>query len=279
VSYRFEPSDVSVQAGLRRIAREQLEAAAQGLRAGDGATRGVHEARKALKKTRALLRLVRPGMRDFAMENATLRDIARSLAPMRDAHVTAGLIARLCEGAGVPVPESVGSAPVPDAPNVLRDAARALDDAAVRADAWRLRGAAKSVLAEGLEATVAAGRKALEAGVRGDDGERLHRFRKRVKDRWYHARLLQSAWPEAMQVEAEAAGTLGEVLGDWHDLDVVAGRLGAAMPAALEACITERGQALLAEARPLARRLYAEKPGAVADRLLGWWSAAGLPSG
>lgn len=280
MSYRFEQTDVSVEAALRRIASEQLRAAAQALRGKQAATRGVHEARKSLKKTRALMRLLRHGLPVYPMENPALRDIGRSLGSLRDAHVTAGLVSRLCAEAGVPdIPPVATSADPGAEAELLQDAAQALADAAGRAETWHLRGDARRTLAKGLERTARAGQKALNPGLRGDDSERLHELRKRVKDRWYQARLFHDVWPEAMKVEADEAGNLAETLGDRHDLDAVAEQLGDAAPPTLCDLIAERSKQLLAEARPAARRLYAERPAAVTERLLGWWTLAGMPSG
>ena len=58
--YRFDGAE-SVQDGLRRCAREQLERAVSELTDGVGAdpVKAIHRARKALKKERSLLRLGR----------------------------------------------------------------------------------------------------------------------------------------------------------------------------------------------------------------------------
>jgi hypothetical protein len=61
MGYRFRHDDESVEAGLRRIAAEQLTKALASLDA-DALHEGVHDARKRVKKLRGLLRLVRPGV-------------------------------------------------------------------------------------------------------------------------------------------------------------------------------------------------------------------------
>src|SRR5205085_7004805 len=50
--------------------------------------------------------------------------------------------------------------------------------------------------------------------------ECMHLWRKRTKDHWYHARLLEPVWEEPMQAHAKAAHALGDLLGDHHDLTV-----------------------------------------------------------
>ena len=54
----------------------------------------VHETRKALKRLRALVRLLEPelGAQAFARENAALRDAGRRLAGARDAEVMVGTL-------------------------------------------------------------------------------------------------------------------------------------------------------------------------------------------
>ena len=85
--------------GVRRIAGEQLGNAAARLEGGSNPETSVHEARKSLKRTRALLRLVRPGLgeADFRKANARLRDIARSLSAARDRDVVRALLKGLEE--------------------------------------------------------------------------------------------------------------------------------------------------------------------------------------
>jgi CHAD domain-containing protein len=82
--------------GLRRMALGQVDLALEMLDTGDGTAiasapdeRAVHETRKALKRLRALVRLLEGelGGKACAREDAALRDAARSLAGARDAAV------------------------------------------------------------------------------------------------------------------------------------------------------------------------------------------------
>jgi hypothetical protein len=79
--------------GCRRIALGQIDLALEQLQDGDRRQRrAVHETRKALKRLRALLRLLEPQLdpRTFARENAAVRDTARRLAGAREAEVMLG---------------------------------------------------------------------------------------------------------------------------------------------------------------------------------------------
>ncbi|MHB8242476.1 MAG: CHAD domain-containing protein, partial [Solirubrobacteraceae bacterium] len=61
--------------------------------------RAIHETRKALKRLRALLRLLQPelGLAAYEHENAALRDAGRRLAGARDAEVTLATLDALIE--------------------------------------------------------------------------------------------------------------------------------------------------------------------------------------
>ena len=93
--------DSTVADAVREVAAEQLADAVRNLReerVTDPVT-AVHEARKDLKKTRSVLRLVRAGIPSEARRatNDTLREIAASLAGVRDADVMAETAGKLHE--------------------------------------------------------------------------------------------------------------------------------------------------------------------------------------
>ena len=84
MAYRLERGE-SVIAGLKRVVQDEFESASTQL-ADTKADRdeAIHEARKSIKKARALLRRVRAELGgDYPRENARLRDIARGLRPLR----------------------------------------------------------------------------------------------------------------------------------------------------------------------------------------------------
>ena len=77
--------------GICRIAHEQAECIADSLKTKRGQCQlgAVHEARKSVKKLRALVRLIADGLgeRTLEQENRTFRKIGRDLSPLRDAEV------------------------------------------------------------------------------------------------------------------------------------------------------------------------------------------------
>ena len=100
MAFRFKPTE-TFDAGFQRIALEQIDRAQKVLRGSGEESVAVHEARKSLKRLRALLRLVRPavGEKAFKAENAFLRDIANSLSGARDQFVLAQTLKKLAADA------------------------------------------------------------------------------------------------------------------------------------------------------------------------------------
>ncbi len=99
MAYRFTPADPSVAEAVRRIALSQITRALSAL---DGpahdAPATVHDTRKTVKKLRGLIRLARPGFRDYDVENAALRATGQSLAHLRDSDVMRQTLADLADG-------------------------------------------------------------------------------------------------------------------------------------------------------------------------------------
>ena len=78
MAYRFSVTDRSVQAGVRRIACEQIDKAIAEIENTElPLDETIFQIRKRCKKIRGLLRLVRPSFDGYARENAIFRDAAR----------------------------------------------------------------------------------------------------------------------------------------------------------------------------------------------------------
>lgn len=282
--YAILPDDPDVGAAVRRIAREEAEGAVAQARGDGPLPLRVHEMRKAVKKLRGLLRLVRPAMKAARAENDALRDAARALSALRDSAVLLATVEPLAEGLEGSRREALLAPFRADAAAHAGDAggdrlppfAAALEALRDRSEGWRIRGDGWSALEPGLLATWRAARAAMGEALRRDSPEAAHEWRKRVKDHWYQARLLTPIWPDLMKPHAGAADALGELLGQANDLAVLAGRLDAlpldpALRAEAAARADARRAGLRAEAEPLGRRLLADTPSALARRWGAWW--------
>lgn len=295
MAFSFKQQDQSLEAGFRRIAMSQIEAALAELdNPALEPTAKVHQARKRCKKVRALIRLVRPGFAQYAEENAAFRDMARPLSGLRDAGALAATHAALSEHYGVEARPRL-TAPIgralarhaeaaSDDPDfeAKTDALRAaLREARERARGWSLDPAGFAPAATGMARIYAEGRGAARDLRPGPSDEAFHEWRKRVKYHWHHTRLLRGIHQESMDAHAGAAGTLAQLLGEHHDLGVLAAHLadapaGFARPDALlvtEALIERRRDEIEAETFARAAHLFAVKPAELAERWGEDWEA------
>jgi CHAD domain-containing protein len=312
--------------GLRQIALGQLELAIESLEGRDctlSAQERVHEARKALKRLRALIRLVKDeiGEQDYARESAVVRTTGKRLAQARDSEVllhtlddlvkrqpkklgrrrgVQRLRARLaheCEGAAELALSESAAHPGPlDELSAMRG----------RVTSWQLaEPGGIEAIEPALERLYGGGRRRMRRAARGGGpgGRRLHAWRKRVKDLRYAAEMLQrkqepqvkrlrdrvGAKPDERECKrarakakantkfiaqvARRADDLGELLGQEHDLMVLAQRVRAEAKAtrasgapgpgtrkALLKAIAKRRRRLRKRALRDGARLYARKP-------------------
>jgi CHAD domain-containing protein len=291
VSYRLS-RDVKVKKAIPRLARKQARNAAQDLRKAERPRERVHEARTAVKKLRALLRLVQPALGSvYDRENARLRRLGDKLAELRDAEVLVetfdGLFEHFEQQLGPPLrrvrtrltTRLRGVESRLDLPARLREAERAFRKTRKRARRWRPSPGGWKAIAGGMGGTYRWGRTALDAAYDEGDDAAFHDWRKAVKYHGYHVRLLADVWPEELNGRRDALDRLGDLLGEDHDLAVFAETLRNERRCfdndrdqqVLLGLIAERQQALRAMARPLGRRLFAEPPAAFTRRLHSYW--------
>jgi CHAD domain-containing protein len=281
---RLEPGE-PLPEGMARIARGRIDHALEELRGNTGSTPGhaVHEARKDMKKLRALLGLARGelGERTYASENACFRDAARELAGARDADVILATLKalELRDGLGRELRRRIHDGHSEQRSKGREAAARGavaiLGEARGRIDDWPLERDSFAALSEGLERTYRRGRREFGDARAGGGTEALHEWRKRVKQLWYHASLLRCAWPPVMTAFADEAHELSGRLGEDHDLALLAGWVWEHVghEPELVAAVEDRRERLQSEAFALGGRLYAEKPSAYVRRIERLWDA------
>jgi hypothetical protein len=274
----------SLGEGLRRIALGQFDLAIELLQGDWGGAlteHSVHETRKALKRLRALLKLLEGelGAKAYARENAVLRDVGLRLAGARDAEVMVTTLDRLCARHPKQLGDrsSLGELRRALVAERAREAKRASEDTVTRAAVLADLRAARDRLAQwtparregiaavepGLRALYRQGRRRRRRAARhrGDTARAMHAWRKRVKDLRYAAEMLDRTDPdgrrEALRHEppksksakrksakrrresglgkrarrlrriARRADELGELLGEEHDLVLLAERVRA----------------------------------------------------
>jgi CYTH domain-containing protein/CHAD domain-containing protein len=282
--------------GVRRIALGRAEKALEELgEAGQGdAAAAVHGARKDLKKLRAVLRLVRGSLdkETFATENRRYRDAGRLLGASRDAEVKLQTLTALEQRFGADFPlgpagswrrvldrdrERLGGSARGQTARRIERAGAAIEEGRARIPRWSLREDSWKLIGPGLVRSYRLGRRALKRTRADPSAENVHEWRKRAKDAWYQLRLLRKAWPGPLGEMADQAHDLTDLLGEHHDLAVLAEDLGdrheVERREAFAALIERRQEELVGEAVALGRRLYAEKPKALGRRLEACWEA------
>ena len=299
MAFRFRLHE-PITKDFRRIGTEQIERAIAQLSAGDDVPKEVHEARKCLKRLRALLRLGREGLGKevFQAENARFRTIAGRLSSVRDDHV---VIETLVGLEATTDDDEVRSA--------LRRARAAFLDAHAAEDATaghavdpatlaevqaELAGALESfrdlklnpkgtpTLVAGLVRIYRRGRKGLVTAYATGHDEDFHTLRKAVQAHWRHMGLLTRLWPEMFSARVEAARELSQILGDDHDLALLKTRIAALgadtladdEKGSLLALISDRQGMLRRLAEPRGEMLFAASPKAHGQWITALWDAA-----
>lgn len=211
MSFRLDLDKKPVATARKTLAKRLTKAAERERQ--DDAVAALHEARKDLKKSRSLLRLVRPAMGDdlYAREMADLREIAHDLSGAGDAEVLPVTFTRLRADYPTEVPEAdytalearlADEAHAVDGSRSLAGQSAGLRAATRRVREWPLQQLSWGDVAAQLEATFLRGRKAMRRARRQPSDENFHEWRKRVKDLLYQLRLLEAAWPGIIEAHA-----------------------------------------------------------------------------
>ncbi len=299
---RFElKADERTGDGLRRIVLEQVDRAAWHARRVGGADEHVHGVRRATKRVRAVLRMVRDGLGEesYRRDNAVFRDVARDLSAVRSATVRVETLEALIEWRA-PLAASVAEL----RSELVADAARTraavlVESPVIDGVIGRLRRARASVggwtlppalvpTAFGLRRTYRRGRRGMASAYADRSTGRFHEWRKRVKYLRHQMEVLAAVRPETMPTIRASLVELGDALGlehDLADLGRVVGRAPAVLaspvgPGELLDAIASRRDELRTDLQPLAERLYAQTPrDFVGEMTTYWeeWRSAALP--
>ena len=275
---------------LRRIVRSELRRALEALDGDAPGDDGIYEARKSVKKTRAILRLLRkPLGSDYSDENARLRTVAHELSSLRDADATLDTLRALhgqypgavssgvvrAVGLGLGARKRRVEAQVEP---IVRRAKSALDAS------WRSVPARIEQLGD-FRATrvgaVAGYRQARTAGrglVVDAEATGFHEWRKRIKDHWYHVRLF-ARLPKGPRSRVETLRRMEAWLGMEHDLVTLRSilldgddRFGDARARTLLlGSIIRHQTSLRRRALALGHRLFAPSPKDFEASVTQWW--------
>ena len=216
----------------------------------------VHEVRKALKRWRALMRLLaRPLGEQADQMRSEARELMRAIAGARDAQSALDALNDLRK-ADLPIsPTSIET--IRARLTEMRDAAEAksftksmrdrlsryLDYATLSLERWPLKAIDFDIVTDGLTSTYRRARQLVPDTWTDTDAEHLHDLRRRVVEHRHQMDLIEPLWPRLGKVWAEEAQRLRNQLGACQDLAVLAepdGSASATGTVAIAPCAVDR---------------------------------------
>ena len=251
----------------------------------------VHDVRKALKRWRALMRLLARPLGEPAEQMRTeARELMRALTGARDAQSALDALADLRKSELPFSDKSMET--IRERLTEIKDAAEQegfgggmrerlshyLDYAEMSVERWPLKAIDFDTVADGLNATYRRARQLIPDNWPQTDAEHLHDLRRRVVEHRHQMDLMEPLWPRLGQVWAEETQRLRNQLGACQDLAVLSSLTEPHQPLAhwrtkLAPVIEARREAHLKIAARLAGRLFAEKPKAFRRRIAALWNA------
>jgi CHAD domain-containing protein len=281
---------VAVGEALRGVARDILAEARTAI---EDSTKSdadaVHDFRRAMKRWRALLRLVEPFVGEEARRlRDEARDLAHTLTGARNAQSALDALADL-EKHGLTL-SARSTAGLRQRIDAIRQAAEttlnadmrlrlgsALDQAAVVVERWPLHTLTFDDVADQLTRFYRDARRMIPAHWPASDAEELHELRKRVVIHRYQIDIIEPLWPRFVKMWSGEAQRLRDRLGKHQDMLMLASLTGPHQPLArwrsrLATAIAERRAAHVAGAARIAARIFVEKPNALRRRLAAMWT-------
>jgi CHAD domain-containing protein len=234
--YRLKPRH-SIASEVRHIVDKQLGLAMRKLRAtGDERSdNAVHQARRHIKKVRAVLRLVRPAIGDaYYPANRRMRIAGRLLAPIADGRSAVDTVANLQRRYRTRLPRrtiaSIRSVlleradridrkaeidrVLPRAVNILRLGRSRFVGLTLNARGFR-------AIAPGLERSVRRARTAMKCAIAHPTADAYHTWRRRVKDLWFQMRLLEGRCNDSLLNDQRGLEALDGCLGELHNVAIL----------------------------------------------------------
>jgi CHAD domain-containing protein len=290
MTYRIAKGE-SLAKAFGRIAVEEMDLAMTQLQRGDGGE-AVHDARKALKRLRALLRSLRVACPEnlYRAENRRLAEAAHKISPVRDLHVQLDTLEKLrkddCAGDGVKRQlERQQTICIRKLPALRKTICQMLQASRQSICSLPVRDATPSDLAAGLRRIYKQGRSAFKEARHHPTAENLHEGRKKAKWLGYAFELIEGTSPRKVTKWRKSAEKLTEALGDDHDLFMVLTALRhapRAMPdrdfRLLAKRIARKRAQRQKQALKIAKCLYREKPRSFGEQVDHYLRRAGTPA-
>ena len=234
MSLALKPRE-KVTTGLRRLARRELREARRALvQASPPPPAAVHDARRSLKKVRAIIRLLDADHgRGLVGARKRVRKTARTLSRVRDADAMGETVEKLRRRE----PRLFSAPWLTQLRTWMTAHRRTVRGAADRKHTWTsleeelrvLRRKSKcwrrahrgfGALSRGIAVSHRRGKKAMTQATTRHGATDFHRWRKQIKTLWYELRLFASAGPQVSR-DIRALQRAGDALGDNHNVVVL----------------------------------------------------------
>jgi CHAD domain-containing protein len=252
----------------------------------------VHDFRRAMKRWRALLRLIQPLIGEVCRDlRHEARDLARELGGARDAQAALDALADL--GTDVPTLSARSLVTIRARLETLRQSAEtttlnstgraklstALDAAQAQMMSWPFDGISFDNVADQLTRFYRSTRGSLPRDWRAAEPEELHELRKHVVNHRYQIEIVAPLWPRYGKMWINEAQKLRDELGSYQDLQVLASltaphQLLAPWRSRLTPAIAARQTEHVRISERLATRLFIDKPKGFRRRLGAMWEAS-----
>ncbi|HEY4233777.1 MAG TPA: CHAD domain-containing protein [Lacipirellulaceae bacterium] len=288
--------DESVRKGVKRTVRKEFKDALDLLTYSENESvdERVHSVRKSFKRVRAIVRLVRYSLEDseYRFENEIFRDASRPHSEIRDAKIWLETLDKLRKSSDghpklafrtasrflVEQQKQLRKKVLKDqhglerTSDVLKAAIQRVNDWDGISNKWQ-------ELALGIGQVYRQGRKAAKQVKLDPSVANLHEWRKQIKYLRHQLELLTPIEPTIVGTLAGHAESVGDLLGEDHDLAVLREKLSAEVAGeriarhmtVLGPLIDDERQSIQVEAIPKGKMLFRDNPKKFVNRLKNFW--------
>jgi DNA repair ATPase RecN len=286
VVYRLR-KDESVSKGLRRVVTKQLRAAAKQLAVAEPSEDAIHDARKIIKKVRAVVQLLQHEL-GSRRDRKRLRHAGHLLSPLREADAALATADALCDRDG----KELSTETCNEIREILNQrkqrlcdaathdqagarAAKALDQIRRSAKDWPWKQVRFPVFSAAIQRSYKKAVRGMSRAREGNTARNFHQWRKRVKTLWYALRLVEKCAPRRrLLADLER---LEARLGEDHDLLALRAQLSAnrrlatTARARVRVLSEERQAALRRQALSIGARVFKATPRVFIRQLRRQW--------
>ena len=280
-----------LEEGIKKLIYDQISRARDQIENQTDIHLAIHESRRTLKRIRAVLRLTRDeiGNSNYHRENILMRDLGRRLSGARDHQVLLRTFSSLEEQ----YPTSFSGSEISRIKQLVKDQTdfeinhfmhdlggfeqfkEDLVEASGRVDQYCIIRNDFRAIENGLRRNYKQGRRLLKQIGRDDHEIYFHEFRKRSKYFLHHIQILRPLFPRLMKAYAKSIQEYSELLGetrDYYRLEIFLEEFGSQpIPADSRKKMTDKIRQVRNELMEKifldSSHIYAEKPGALVDRM------------